>query len=111
MSTTIDPWIHVLQQLEPAYFKWKDILDNGPKISAEISRRGRVWVITLQEEPTPLDIKWSNIGKLDERVKWAVEQLTGWSGVARMAYDMFYFKRKRDAEKFQTLYNLKWASE
>lgn len=111
MSTTKDPWVHVLQQLEPMYFKWKDIVDNGPKIHADLSQQGRWWCITLQEESLPktdLSVKWTNIGKLDERVAWAKDQLKEWPDVKRMAHDMWYFKYRKDAEKFITLFHLSW---
>ncbi len=109
-----DPWLHVLQQIEPQYFALKDLVENGPRVFAELSRRGNWWVVTLQEELTPkpdLDPKYLNLGKLDERVDWSLKQLDTWPDVRRMAHDMWYFKRRRDAEKFQTIYNLKWASE
>jgi hypothetical protein len=108
-----DPWLHILQQIQPLYFEWKKELENGPNIIADISRKGRSWCVTLQEknhssEWTPV---WIDPGKIDERVDWVTEQLTTWPSVRRMAHDMWYFKRRKDAEKFQMLYNLKWASE
>lgn len=107
-----DPWIDVLQQLEPQYFKWKALVEDGPRIFADLSQRGRWWCVILQEElilKSDLNVQWTKIGKLDERVLWTQEQLETWPDVKRMAHDMWYFKRKRDAEKFQTLYSLKWA--
>lgn len=114
MNTTVDPWIHILQELEPQYFRWKDLVEKGPRIFADLSQRGRWWSITLQEElwipdVNDLSVKWSNIGKLDERALWTQQQLETWPDVKRMAHDMWYFKRRHDAEKFQTLYSLKWA--
>jgi hypothetical protein len=109
-----DPWTHIIEQIEPLYFEWKHQLEQGPKIHAELSRRGRDWCITLKEPSEYPDIDsllWVNPGRLDERVEWATEQLKSWPMVKRMAHDMWFFKRKVDAEKFQTLYNLKWASE
>lgn len=108
-----DPWVQILSALEPEYQELKFALENGPKIFADISQKGRYWCVTLQEQPLPNSTTpiWSNPGKLDERVDWALSQLSSWPEVKRMSHDMWYFKRKRDAEKFQTLYNLKWASE
>jgi hypothetical protein len=112
--STVDPWVQVLQQLEPSYFKWKDILEKGPNIIPNLLQKGKWWCITLQEvvpdnsESNPV---WSNPGKLDERVYWTHDHLMNWPDVKRMAHDMWHFKRRRDAEKFQTLYNLKWAAE
>ena len=109
----IDRWAKVLEQQMPEYILLKIRVEKGPKILAEISQRGKWWCITLQEQPlpngeTPL---WTMPGNLDERVNWTIPQLENWPDVKRMAHDMWFFKRKRDAEKFQTLYNLKWASE
>lgn len=89
------------------------MLEKGPQIFADLSQRGKSWCVTLQEQPLPNTTTplWSNPGKLDERVNWALIQLQKWPDVKRMAHDMWYFKRKRDAEKFQTLYNLIWGSE
>ena len=104
----------MLQQIQPSYFKWKDVLENGPKIYADMSQRGRWWCVTLQEdlpESTELFSDWDHTGIFDKRVQWTLDQLSNWPNVKRMSYDMWYFKQKRDAEKFQTLYNLKWASE
>ena len=108
-----DPWQHVLESLEPEYVTLKSMLEKGNKIYADLSLRGRDWCIHLQEEPPEVVYGpvFSDFGKLDERVNWCCEQLSTWPNVRRMAHDMWYFKRKRDAEKFQTLYNLVWASE
>ena len=113
MSTT-NPWLHMLHQLEPEYTTLQFMVEKGPRIITELFQRNKSWCIRLQEEKLPNNynhIVWENPGKLDERVNWALEQLDTWSDVRRMAHDMWYFKRKHDAEKFQTLYNLKWASE
>jgi hypothetical protein len=87
------------------------MLENGPKILADISRRGKWWCVTLQEQPLPFNDTpvWSDPGTLDERVNWSIDQLKNWKDVRRMSHDMWFFKRKRDAEKFQMLYGLKWA--
>lgn len=106
-----DTWTQVLSRFVPEYLELKFVLENGPDIFADLSQRGRNWCITLQEQPLPNTTTpiWSNPGKLDERVEWALDQLEKWPDVRRMAHDMWYFKRKKDAEKFQTLYNLRWA--
>ncbi len=104
----------MLQQLCPTYLELWDKMQNT-KIHADLSQRGRYWCISLQEDlpqEIPYGHKWEHdIGNLDERVDWSCKQLESWPEVRRMAHDMWFFKRKRDAEKFQTLYNLKWASE
>ena len=44
-----------------------------------------------------------------ECVEWTVDQLHNNPRVRRMAYDMWFFVYKRDAEKFKTFWLLKWA--
>lgn len=113
MNTASDHrWMKILTDIAPEYVKWKDILEKGPDIVLDISRKGKFWRVTFQErnhsaEWTPV---WIDPGAIDERVNWAMQQLENWSNVKRMAHDMWYFQKKRDAEKFQTLYNLKWGS-
>ena len=108
-----DPWQQILEAIEPEYIELKIVLEKGPKIFADLSQRGRQWCITLQEQPLPQGNTpvWSDSGKLDERVNWTISQLETWTDVRRMAHDMWYFKRKRDAAKFQTLYNLVWGCQ
>lgn len=107
-----DPWLKILHQLEPELTTLNFMVENGPRIFPEIVKRGKSWCVQLQEEKLPDNYNhfvWENPGKLDERVIWVTEQLANWPQVNRMAHNMWYFKRKRDAEKFQTLYNIKWA--
>ena len=103
-------WVHTLTQIEPDYLKLSKILEMGPRIHADLIQRGREWCIVLQEEPTGSDFV-VDLGNFDLRVEWTVNQLKEWPDVRRMAFDMWYFKRKRDALKFQTFYNLVWAGQ
>lgn len=106
-----DPWESILVSIEPEYIKLKTMLEKGNIIYADLSQRGKEWCIHLQEEPPEVVYGpvFSDFDKLDSRVNWCYEQLKNWPHVRRMAHDMWYFKRKRDALKFQVLYNLKWA--
>jgi hypothetical protein len=101
------------QVLKPEYITLKSMLERGNKIYADLSQRGQSWCIQLQEEPPEVvhGPVFSEFDKLNQRVDWCCEQLKSWTNVRRTGHDIWYFSRKRDAEKFQTLYNLKWASE
>lgn len=101
------------QVLKPEYITLKSMLERGNKIYADLSQRGQSWCIQLQEEPPEVvhGPVFSEFDKLNQRVDWCCEQLKSWTNVRRTGHDIWYFNRKRDAEKFQTLYNLKWASE
>lgn len=46
---------------------------------------------------------------LDECITWCIHTLEPWKGVNRTSYDMWYFDRHEDAQKFITLFSLKWA--
>ena len=110
-----DPWTAMLETLDPFYFKWKDILDNGPKISATLDKRCVRWWINIHED-------WENIpanrhyryytaddSKLTDRIKWAEAQLNNWRLVSRQSYHQWAFMRQADAEKFITLFTLRWT--
>lgn len=96
---------NLLVQIRPDYYELKSIMENGPNIVATLSHRGHFWCISLEEETSH-----DGSTKLDERVEWAEQQLKDWPATTRMSWHMWYFRHRRDAEKFQILYNLKWAS-
>ncbi len=105
-----DPWEAILANLEPDYKILKEMLEFGPRIFADLSQRGRKWVIALQEDLDLIDNnKLYSEDYLGEKVDWSVKQLETWSNVKRISYDQWEFKTKKDAEKFQLIFNLKWA--
>ena len=115
--STVDPWVHTLQQLEPSYFKWKDILEIGPKVKAALRKVNLSWRVRIEEdwENTPdhehnfyFITDYSN---LDVRCEWADQQLTTWKTATRLSHQEWKFSKQKDAEKFITLFNLKWASQ
>lgn len=101
-----DPWYAILTSLEPNYDRLKVMLEKGPQVYADLHQQKRTWVITLQQDPTFFEP--SNISEI---IEWATAELEKWKDVRRMSYDQWHFKRKRDAEKFQTLYHLRWTWE
>ena len=111
MNTATDPWQQILKALEPKIDELTSIMNLGPKIYPDLTQRNRRWEIRLQEGYDDQFDYQPLIGgdKLGEAVDWAVEQLKNWPDVRRTAYDIWEFKRKRDAEKFQIIFNLKWA--
>jgi hypothetical protein len=81
-------------------------------IVPELKRRGSKWCVHINEQWPTVDDSGSYIPDtaLHNRiVEWATPQLEFWPNCKRMSYDMWYFDRKQDAEKFITLYHLKWA--
>jgi hypothetical protein len=108
LNTDSDRWINILQNLEPSYFKWKDIMDNGPSIIPKLSQKGRKWEIILEEQFV-VDSQYYETDfhdNLGQAVEWATEQLKTWPKVRRLAYDQWEFLKKNDAEKFITLFHL-----
>lgn len=70
-----------------------------------LQRRGRKWCIIIEESFT-LDLHneiWTNA------INWTVSQLEHRKDVSRTSYHMWYFNTKQEAEKFQTLFWLKWG--
>lgn len=107
-----DTWTHILGALSPDYDTFKTMVDKGPCPSCEINKRGSYFTLTINEH-------WTNgvdnialfdqSGDFDSFIEWTESQLKTWPNVKRMAYDQWYFKRKRDAEKFKTFFLLTWA--
>lgn len=106
----IDPWKSILKALEPEFDRLVATMHNGSKVVPDLTQIKNKWTITLQEEwVVDSDFKPITTDNLSEAVNWTIEQLRDWPLVRRTAYDIWEFKRKRDAEKFQVLFNLKWA--
>ena len=105
-----DPWLDMLKQIEPEYSSLQYILENGPEFIAETSKRGKYWVLTIKEKEYDFIFYGSNdVEKSQKIIDWTEQQLSSWPNVKRMAYDQWYFKLKKDIEKFTILFNLKWA--
>ena len=105
-----DPWVGVLQALEPTYFKWRDIMEKGTYISPEIwqTASGHC-ALTLQEVwegARGSDEYTFSSTYLDNTIEWAVVELEKWQ-CKRTAYDTWQFNSIQDAEKFKTLFFLK----
>lgn len=105
------PWQQILKTLEPDIDNLTAIMNAGPKVFPSMTQKGRKWLVRLKEGWDKLyDLQpLVNEDCLGEVVDWSTDQLKSWQDVRRTSYDTWEFKRKRDAEKFQTLFNLKWA--
>ena len=106
-------WADVLRQLEPNYDRLKTMAELGPSIRAVIKKVNLSWRVRLEED-------WDDelVGEvyytadyqnLDKRCEWASEQLVTWSTATRLSHQEWKFSTQTDAEKFITLFNLKWA--
>ena len=109
-----DPWVEFITQMVPEYDDLKHMTENGPTITAvlrtvNLGPRVRIeedWVNSNGEFYYTTD--YSN---LDSRCEWAAEQLSSWKFVTRLSHQEWKFFRRKDAEKFITLFNLKWACQ
>lgn len=107
-----DNWTDVLRQLQPDYDVLQDVLDNGLKIRARMHRVNFAWRVRIEEDWDHSDGELyytADDGKLDSRCEWAAEQLNSWKTATRLSHQEWKFLRRKDAEKFITLYSLKWA--
>ena len=107
-----DPWTQMLEQVEPKYLTLKYIVENGPEVKANLRKVNLSWRVRLEED-------WNNeeIGgmyytvdyqNLDERCEWASQQLATWKSATRLSHQEWKFSKRVDAEKFITLFNLRW---
>jgi hypothetical protein len=105
-----DAWLHVCKVLEPQYDIINHMIQNGFQVKPLLTRKGRITVFSLREYYLNEDIREHiDIGQYDDYIEWIDQQLSTWKGVRRMAWDEWYFNKKSDAEKFATLFRLKWA--
>ena len=94
-----------LDDLQAVMFQWKDRLSViKPKLHL---RESKWWRVQLVEEADDDVSAWTTT-KLDKSVAWAEEHLKDWANCKRMAWDMWDFKHRKDAEKFITLFHLSW---
>jgi hypothetical protein len=79
---------------------------NTSIIKPKLRRSGDCYRIRLVEESDDDFPVWK---KLDNCCIWAENQLKNWPDCNRKAWDMWDFKHQKDAEKFITMFYLRWA--
>lgn len=96
-----------IDQLEAALKSWATVSVIKPTIS---HATGPNWILTLEETwPTDLPVR-SQSSSLDQCVEWATAQLKDNERCGRIAWNMWKFKTKKEAEKFLTMFYLVWAT-
>jgi hypothetical protein len=96
------------QTLDQVMMQWSKL--NEAIIKPQlIKASGRGWLLSINEHWQSVDDAGNpyHSSNLDEQIKWAVEQLE--DKARRIAWNIWKFKNKRDAEKFITVYYLVWA--
>ena len=110
-----DPWIRILEQLEPKYQDLKYMSEHAPKIRVVLRKVNMAWRIRIEEDWTHVDeaeqYYTADHGNFDGRCEWATEQLKDWKFVNRLSYQEWKFERRADADKFLTIFNLKWSCQ
>jgi hypothetical protein len=97
-----------INQLEQVLRSWKM---SEPTIRPEISHAsGPNWILTLHED-WPDDFNHGSSSLLDDCVDWTHDKLNTWAGCNRLAWNMWRFNNKKEAEKFLTVFYLSWASQ
>jgi hypothetical protein len=100
--------VSALDDLQAVMFKWKDRLS---VIKPTLKRRANgpnYWYrLQLVEETNDDYVKHPGL-TLDHCVKLVEEKLRNWPNCNRMAWDIWDFKHRKDAEKFITLFHLSW---
>lgn len=77
-----------------------------PKLQRRKQGPGYLYRLRLVEESDDDIPIWK---KLDTCCIWAENQLEDWPECNRVSWDMWDFKHQKDAEKFITMFYLKWA--
>lgn len=110
-----DPWNVMLHALAEDYDKLYDLMNDVPKISATLEKTVFSYSVRIHEDwaktPSEEHYQYYTVSDqaLEEKLSWATDQLSEWPNVRRLGYDRWSFTKKRDAEKFITLFNLTWA--
>ena len=111
---TTDPWLHILEQLEPNYYSYKDSLEQNSRFEIKLSDfESEHCYICIQQ------INDHNFGpvrctnEFKEKYMWTAKQLVSWPNCYQIcdinSKWQWHFKYRKDAEKFKTLFTLKWA--
>jgi hypothetical protein len=111
-----DPWTGIIAQMVPGYEDLKHMAENGPRITAVLRKINLSTRVRIEEDWGETDTTQqylyltADCGKLDSRCEWAAEQLQNWKFVNRLSHQEWKFLCRKDAEKFKTLFLLKWPN-
>jgi hypothetical protein len=112
-----DPWVSAIAAFEPEYYKLKDAVEKAPKIRLVLRKVNLAWRIRIEEDWDHVDADeqylyyTADYGNLDTRCEWAATQLKDWQLVNRLSHQEWKFWKRKDADKFLTIFNLKWACQ
>lgn len=97
-------------EIQAVIFRWKNM--NGTVIKPTLHRRANgpnYWYrLQLVEQTDDEDPQMFYNQRFEDCVNWTAVKLKDWPDCNRMAFDMWDFKKRKDAEKFITLFHLSW---
>jgi len=109
---TLPQWQEMLVGLMPDYLKHKKLCEEGPELFLSCYKKGNFWNVRIEEELHGTDRNLIDTSMADNNlathIEWAIAQLENWPNVRRTSYDTWQFRKKRDAEKFLTVFHLSW---
>jgi hypothetical protein len=102
----------MLYQLCPTYDDLKFSMEKGPSFKPVLIKNKRnQWILIFEAKwyhDSGASYSLESDSIKDFMIKWTEEELIKWKDCRRIAWDMWQFKYKRDAEKFITLFHLIW---
>ena len=108
VAATVYKW----QAVSDVIKQWKIASMERIKVTANITCRDNHWSLQVVEENVEVNVNGLPLyakSLFDLSITWTEAQLLGRDDVSRKSYDMWYFSTKQEAEKFKTLFTLKWA--
>lgn len=105
-----DPWALMLKDLVPEYDDLVEAMQFGPNITVTLESLNKEWKLSINEKWGVVDDAGSHFNSkdFDDRVNWSAIELEKWN-CRRTSWNIWNFKSKRDAEKFITIFTIKWA--
>lgn len=79
------------------------------RLITEVSRRNNRWIFKIVDWADDDDEDWFDFDRFSDCIDWTGQHLEPHPRVVRMSYDEWYFERRTDLEKFQTLWGLRWV--
>lgn len=98
-----------LDELQAVMFEWKKQYSVIKPTLRQLTETYS-WRLQLVEDFGTVDDAGNSMPSrgLDNCIRWFEEQLQDKPNCKRMAWDMWDFKYRKDAEKFITLFHLSW---
>jgi len=105
-----DRWIKILKAIEPDIVKLTQTMNYDIQVNiSPLEDEGVIYhILCISESHDMRDWAWA-LPKLEESIEWAQEQLKTWKDCSQVEHNSWGFINKKDAEKFKTLFTLKWT--